>query len=39
MTIENFIARIEEEFDDLQAGVLKPGSHSGKYLCGIPSMP
>jgi acyl carrier protein len=27
MTIENFIARIEEEFDDLQPGVLKPDSN------------
>ena len=27
MTIENFIARIEEEFDDLEPGVLKPESN------------
>jgi acyl carrier protein len=24
MTIEDFIARLEEEFDDLQPGILKP---------------
>jgi len=27
MTIEDFIARIEEEFDDLEPGVLKPESN------------
>jgi acyl carrier protein len=27
MTIENFIARIEEEFDDLEPGKLKPESN------------
>lgn len=27
MTIDEFIARIEEEFDDLEPGVLKPESN------------
>jgi acyl carrier protein len=27
MTIEDFIARIEEDFDDLEPGVLKPESN------------
>jgi acyl carrier protein len=27
MIIEDFIARLEEEFDDLQPGVLKPETH------------
>jgi acyl carrier protein len=27
MTIEDFIARIEEEFDDLEPGMLKPESN------------
>ncbi len=27
MTIEDFITRIEEEFDDLEPGVLKPESN------------
>jgi acyl carrier protein len=26
MTVQDFIARIEEEFDDLEPGVLKPES-------------
>lgn len=27
MTIQDFIARIEEEFDDLEPGILKPESN------------
>ena len=27
MTIEDFISRIEEEFDDLEPGALKPASN------------
>ena len=27
MTVQDFIARIEEEFDDLEPGVLKPDSN------------
>ena len=32
MTIENFIAKIEEEFDDIKEGSLKPESKFGIHF-------